>query len=406
MDSDNLGTYARITEPDPLWAEVVERVICDGRPGYVRDAADRYEHLVRRWHDEATTIEDALGELAQSWDGAAFAAYRAAIERIVADMRLAATGARAIVDALRLAADLLRSHQERIPVPVRLGGQVFRVHYQRRDSAGGVAPSNADFEQAVHADVVEREPWLPAPQALEQATLLFQEQQNVARRVYRELSAAYDAAAALLPALPMAQPEPMMVVQEETVTVKQGPSKHRPDKDLNLDEDTDRADNATYVVAELGVLDLADIEETELPVAVALGAEADGTFHSAGNLSSIGPAPGAGPSDTGASFGVPVSMMNTPGVHTGMGMGTGTPGINTGLGMHTGVGPGLGATPGAGMHTGMGTGMGTHMSTPMGSGYGGVIGGIGESDPNSNWLTENDDDPSGQDGQSSGAVLS
>jgi hypothetical protein len=57
--------------------------------------------------------------------------------------------------------------------------------------------------------------------------------------------------------------------------------------------------------------------------------------------------------------------------------------------------------------SGMGSGMGTHLSTPMGGGYGGVIGGgIGDGDPNSTWLTEKDDDPFDQDGESSGAVLS
>ena len=408
MDTEthDVVAVARGAEPEPLWAEVVDRVICDGRPGYLRDAADRYELLLRRMHDEATSMEDELAELAQSWDGLAFAAYHGVIEAVVAQTREAATAARAIVDALRLAADLLRGHQERIPIPVRLGNAVFRAHQQRRDSAGGVAPSNADFEQAVHADVVEREPWLTAPQALEQANILFLQQQNIARRIYRELSAAYNAVAELLPALAVAAPT-ASVVAPAPVEVTHGKGHGRSRTHHDLDHDVDRADDRDVDMVEVSLIDVDEDGVIDLPVPVALGGH-DSDSLTTGHRSGYGNGPtrGAGPSDTGAAFGVPVSVMNAPSMNTGMGMGT--PGMGSGIGGVGGIGtPGM-STPGMttpGVGSGMGTHMGTHMSTPMGSGYGSVIGGLGEGD-NNTWLTDQGDDPTEQDGHSSGAVLS
>ncbi len=407
VDPGNLATATYSAEPDPLWAEVVDRVICDGRPGYLRDAADRYEHLLRRMHDEATTIEDELGRLAESWNGAAFAAYHAVVEAVVADMRLAATSARAIVDALRLAADLLRGHQERIPIPARLGSAVFRAHHQRREPGGGVAPSNADFEQAVHADVVANDPLLPAPQALEQAAILFQQQQEVARRVYRELSAAYGAVAELLPPVPVvATPVLAVVVAAEPAETKHGAGHHRAKGDLTIgaigEDEGEQTDAVVLEVAEIDLVDTVGAGVDDLPVAAALGGNDDTDARLGGKRSGSG----TGPPETGAAFGVPVSVMSTPGAHTGMGMGT--PGMHTGMGVGT---PGLHTgmpTPGMntpGMSSGMGSGMSTHLGTPMGAGYGGVIGGL-EGDPNSSWLTETGDDPLEQDGESSGAVLS
>jgi uncharacterized protein YukE len=340
-------------EPEPLWAEVVDRVICDGRPGFLRDAADRYELLQRRMHDEATAIEDLISELAQSWDGAAFAAYHAAVESVVDGLRVGATQARAIADALRLAADLLRAHQERIPVPVRLGAEVFRAHHQRRETAGGVAPSNADFERAIYADIIAQAPWLTGPEALELANTMFHQQQKVARQVYRELSAAYGEVEALLPD-PAAAP-----------AVSAGHRTHTPRSKV--------ADEWAHTELTIG----GDADETEagavdVTVHPAIGADDDNRLPFAGRLSGAGsgPALGGGSTDTGAAFGTPVSIMSTPGVNAGLSMGTGT-----------------------------------HLSTPMGSGYGGVIGVVGEGETHSTWLTE-DDDPFEQDGQSSGAVLS
>jgi hypothetical protein len=354
-------------------------------------------------HDEATSIEDELAQLAESWDGVAFAAYHTAIEAVVAQMRASATAARAIVDALRLAADLLRGHQERIPVPARLVNAVFRAHHQRRESAGGAGPSNADFEQAVHADVVEREPWLTAPQALEQANVLFLQQQQVARRVYRELTAAYNGVAQLLPAVP-APPVTLVatVVAPEPEEEKHHGRGRYPGKDLAFDDDNETAEP---VAVEVAVIDVAEEGVIDLPVAVTLGAQ-DGLAAPSGGhrLSRYGDGPSGrgGPADTGASFGVPVTVMNTPTTGSGMGMGVGTPGLHTGLGMGT---PGM-STPSIGTPGGMGTHMGPHMGSPMHSSYGGVIGGFGEGDNNSTWLTEHGDDPTEQDGQSSGAVLS
>jgi uncharacterized protein YukE len=371
-------SQARGAAGDPLWAEVVDWVICDGRPGYLRDAADRYEHLLRRMHDEATTLNDELSRLAQRWEGTAWAAYQAAVHTVVEDLRLAADEARGIADAVRLAAELLRAHQERIPVPVRLGGEVFRAHQQRRETAGGVAPSNADFERAVYADIVERAPWLAGPQALEQANALFQQQQNVARRIYRHLSAAYGEVEALLPA-PLTSPA--MPASAVVIAPEETESTERSEAELVLGGDDD------------GDGDGAGVVEPAVPAALG-GQEDDDALGSGGILSGSGtagssgsgpgsaggPGPGSGQPDSGAAFGTPVSVMSTPSMHTGMG----------GMNMGTGIG------------TGMDTG--THLSTHMGAGHGGVIGGTGEGDTHSTWLT-GDDDPFEQDGQSSGAVL-
>ncbi len=381
MELEHTEAVARVGEVEPGWAEVVESVICDGRPGFLRDAADRYEHLLRRMHDEATGMEDELGRLAQSWDGAAFAAYHATIETVIADLRETAGKARAVVDALRLAADLLRGHQERIPVPQRLGGDVFRAHQQRRESGGGLAPSNADFEQAVHADIVATEPWLPAAQALEQAKLVFAEQQNVARRVFRELSAAYRDVEAMLPELP--------VVAAVAASGKPGKAVHGAGRKWsNVDvhfgggfEEGDDAQDGLVDETQADVIGVAEPEVAEVPVFAALGGHDDGDRRSrgGGNLSGSGAGPlGPGLTDTGAAYGVPVSVMGTPSVSSSMGLS-----------------PSLGGTAGMGMPP----------ATPMSTGYGGVIGGAGHDNTHSTWLTA-EDEPFEQDGPSEGAVLS
>jgi WXG100 family type VII secretion target len=362
MAAHHRGAVAGGALAEPGWAEIVDQVICDGRPGYLRDAADRYEQSLRRMHDEATTIEDELNRLADSWDGTAYAAYRAAMATIVAQLRRAAGLARAIADALRLAADTLRAHQARIPVPVRLGREVFRAHHQRAQTSGGVAPSNADFEQAIYADILEREPWLAGTQGAELARALFHEQQNVARRVYRELSAAYGEAEALLPG---PTPKPTKHASHQQTGPRHGAS-----LEWSGDDPSAGGDGEGAAAGEVDPL-----------LATVLGGNHDARLRSAGslsgsgNVSGTGSGPGAGagwsggPADTGAAFGMPVSVVGSPGGVSGMSMGTGT-----------------------------------HLSTPMGAGHGGVIGVIGDGDTHSTWLTE--DDPFEQDGQSSGAVLS
>lgn len=378
MELEHLEAPARVGEAEPGWAEVVDSVICDGRPGFLREAAERYEHLLRRMHDEATSMEDELAQLAQSWDGTAFAAYHAAMERIIVEMRETAGKARALVDALRLAADALRSHQERIPVPAKLRGEVFRAHQGRRQQTGGLAPTNADFEQAIHADVVAAQPLLTPAQALEQTAILFEEQQTIARRVYRDLSAAYREVEALLPALPA--PPPVVAAAQPVATLHSG-GRRWSKVDFDFDNEVRDADDGVIDDMQDEVVDLAAPEVAELPVPVALGGRGrdrddddDRDPFTTGNLAGTGTAQALGPglNDTGAAFGVPVSMMGSPAV---------SPGMN------------------------LGTGMGLHPSTPMSTGYGGVIGGVGEDNTHSTWLTA-DDEPFEQDGESSGAVLS
>ena len=48
MDSDNLGTYARVVEADPLWAEVVERDFLASAANRLVDPTNRTRRLKPR----------------------------------------------------------------------------------------------------------------------------------------------------------------------------------------------------------------------------------------------------------------------------------------------------------------------------------------------------------------------